>query len=124
MFDYDDFDINIKKTINLKKFSEIEKIISTRCFEVWYLLHFKYTTKYFNKTSEIEKKIEKYLSDSKYKKNVSYFEEILSKQETAVNNAKRLKKYHKDQGIEINTKEANPQTEVYRLVEYLNNLTK
>lgn len=119
VFDYDDFHKKIQSNIHRKKFRKIIKIISVRCFEVWYLSHFKYSTKYYRTTEEIEADISHEMGEE-YKKNKDYFPELLSKQSVAIENAKRLEKHHLELGNQIPSSDSNPITNVYELVEFLN----
>lgn len=119
VFDYDDFDEKIKNSINLKKYKNIEKIISTRCFELWYYLHFNYSAKFIKSTTELEKLLTEILKQE-YNKNKDYFSILLDKQNIAIKNAKKLEKYHTDAGNKLQTKDANPSTNVFKLVQFLN----
>ena len=42
----------------------------------------------------------------------------------AIKNAKKLERYQKDNNIKIGTVEANPSTEIYKIIEYLINITR
>ena len=52
-----------------------------------------------------------------YDKNVDIYPHINSKINEAIKKAKRLEKYQLDNGRVIGTVEANPNTEVYKIVE-------
>lgn len=121
VFDYDDFDDDIQRVIGMKKYNKVIKIISTRCFELWYLLHFKYTTSFISNTKMLEDELTGILG-KEYKKNISYFNDLLSLQGTAISNSKKLKEFHERNGTKELSSLCNPYTDVYRLVEYLNNL--
>jgi 2,4-dienoyl-CoA reductase-like NADH-dependent reductase (Old Yellow Enzyme family) len=54
-----------------KKNNKIAVIVNNPCFEFWFLLHFKQTSKYFSDYSELEKMLKKYLPN--YKKTENYF---------------------------------------------------
>lgn len=66
------------------------------CFELWFLLHFQYTTKEFNNGSII-KELTKNVPN--YKKNMNVFDKLYDKNVEAINNSKKLKKHHKNNGI-------------------------
>ncbi|MBS7528754.1 RloB domain-containing protein [Fusibacter paucivorans] len=122
VFDYDDFGSIIEQSVNRKKYNNIKKIISSRCFELWYLLHYKYTTKFISNTEELEEELSKLLGE-KYKKNISYFNRLISNQDDAIQNAKKLESYHEETGNRRYSNHHNPFTDVYKLVEYLNNVS-
>jgi len=120
VFDYDDFDKKIQSSIYKKKYKDINIIVSTRCFELWYILHFGYSASYIYSTPVLEKQLDQKLKE-KYDKSKCYFKKLLPLQAAAIENAKKLEVEHKKNGINLNTKDANPYTGVYKLVEYLNN---
>jgi len=123
VFDYDEFGQNILKSMELKKYEKIHKIVSTRCFELWYLLHYKYSTAFIQNTDGLEKQLSKYMK-CKYEKNKSYFKELFDKQEEAIKNAKELVIFHESNGVRPYSQEHNPYTDVFKLVEYLNTLKR
>lgn len=97
-------------------------IISVPCFEVWFLLHFNYSTAPFsdcgnssicgNVIKKLEKKIPKY---EKGMKDIPW-EELEINQKKAIQNAKKLKKHNEASGT------YNPSTNVYELVEAIKKL--
>lgn len=96
-------------------------ITCTPCFELWLLLHFKYTTKFYEKSGDktaadhLIKDLCKELPN--YNKNtVNWFHDLKNKFETAINHAKRLASHN------IQTKSINPATNMHELIEYLINL--
>lgn len=121
VFDHDDFGNDIRKSVDMKKYKDIMKIISSRCFELWYILHFKYSTAYISDTKKLENDLTKFLAEE-YCKNKSYFEKLLPYQDKAILNAKNLKVYHEKNETRVYSDECNPYTVVYELVEHLNNL--
>jgi len=90
---------------------------SNKDFELWILLHFleykKEDWKYIEKITEITKKDYK-----KWNCNIDFFREIIEeKLYTAIENWKKLEKYQKSRNI--NLKDKNPYTEVYKIFEEL-----
>jgi hypothetical protein len=88
---------------------------SNECFELWYILHFQYLVsgipraQYFN---ILDKFLEK-----KYQKNeIGLYHILLSKQNQAIANAKRLAAQYPNHNPALD----NPYTKVYELVELLN----
>ena len=62
-------------------------------------------------------KVKKYYP--KYEKNINIYMDINSKTSKAIENAKKLENYQKENNRIIGTVEANPNTEIYKIVEYL-----
>ena len=106
----------IKEAIQLAKKNHIKIITSSPCIEVWFLLHYAYTTANMN-NEEVIKSLKKYYP--KYEKNINIYPDVVKKIALAINRAKKLEKYQIDNNQTIGTVEANPNTEVYKIVEYL-----
>ncbi len=106
----------INKAMEFAKEKGIQIITSTPCVELWFLLHFEYTTANLT-NNEVIKILKKFYS--KYEKNINIFPNINSNINVAIENAKQLEKYQKDNNKKIGTVEANPNTEMYKIVEYL-----
>lgn len=115
-----DIDINKNKIINeaieYAKQVGIEVITSTPCIELWFLLHFDYTTKYLS-NEKVIKRLKVY--DKKYEKNYNIYPNIKDNVKTAIERAKKLEKYQLSNNRKIGTTYANPNTEMYKIVEYL-----
>lgn len=117
-----DTDVNTKKNkiikdaINLAKEKGIRIITSTPCIELWFLLHFEYTTARLSNNSVI-KRLKKYLP--KYEKNINIFPDIKDKVYEAIDRAKRLESFQLQNNKIIGMVEANPNTEMYKIVEEL-----
>lgn len=94
----------------------IKIISSTPSIELWFLLHYEYTTASMNNKNLINR-LKKYYHN--YDKNVDIYLDISDKTDKAIKNAKKLEKYQLDNGMVIGTVEANPNTEVYKIVEEL-----
>ena len=119
MFDTDiDVDKNkqIKKAIILARDNSIIPIISAPCVELWFLLHYEYTTAFISNIDAINRLKYYY---PKYEKNCNIYEDIKDKTEIAIKNAKKLEKYHQQNNNVLQTVETNPYTEMYKLVEEL-----
>lgn len=106
----------IKDAIQLAKNNDINVITSTPCFELWFLLHYGYTTKNMNGLDVI-KKLRSYYS--KYEKNINIYPEIVDNLNIAINRAEKLEKYQIENNYKIGSVLANPNTEVYKIVDYL-----
>ncbi len=106
----------IEDAIQLAKKNNIKVITSSPCFELWFLLHYDYTTANMN-NEEIIKRLKSYYP--KYAKNINIYPDIIEKIDSAIECAKKLEEYQIDNIRKIGTVEANPNTEVYKIVEYL-----
>lgn len=117
-----DVDIDYKKNKVIEEAKEfankhgIQIITSTPCIELWFLLHYDYTTAPLT-NNEVMKRLKKYYP--KYEKNINIYMDINSKTSKAIENAKKLENYQKENNRIIGTVEANPNTEIYKIVEYL-----
>ena len=89
---------------------------SNQCIELWFLLHFEYTTAWLS-NNDVINKLKKYYP--KYEKNINIFPEIKDKVSEAIKNAKKLESFQLDNDKIIGTVEANPSTEMYKIVEEL-----
>lgn len=94
--------------------------LSNPCFELWFLLHYTYSSS--NLTSEQAKNElkKKYIND--YDKSMSGIYSILEPhQHAAMFAAEQLRKYHSDNN---NDEMSNPSTNVDKLVDFLESLKK
>lgn len=106
----------IAEAIQLANRNNIKVITSTPCIELWFLLHYEYTTAYMNNKEVIRKLKTHY---PKYEKNVNLYSDIVENLESAIERAKILKSYQLNNNHIIGTVEANPNTEIYKIVERL-----
>ena len=105
----------IDEAIKSAKSNSIEVILSNPCFEVWYLQHFRYSTKSFQNNDEVLKELSKHIPE--YKKSGTYNELIQDKEKEAIKNSIRLEEYHKSNFWKHNLIYKNPSTEVYKIFE-------
>ena len=116
VFDKDSFsDEAFGNAINKAKAKGYKVAYSNEAFELWFLSHFHYYDMALGRDDYIVKLTEHL--KRKYRKNDLFMYEILlSRQEKAIKNAKKLlSKY-----IPVNPSNNNPSTTVFELVEYLN----
>lgn len=106
----------IDQAIQLARKNNIKIITSSPCFELWFLLHYDYTTANMD-SEEVIKRLKEYYP--KYEKNINIYPDIIKEIDLAIDRAKKLEKYQTDNNRRIGTVEANPNTEVYKIVEYL-----
>lgn len=111
----------IVNAIKLANKNNIKIITSSPCIELWFLLHYEYSTASMS-NDEVIKKLKNYYP--KYKKNINIYPDIKDKMDIAIKNAKKLERYQKDNNVKIGTVEANPSTEIYKVIEYLINITR
>lgn len=119
-----DIDFNKDKIISaankLAKDNHIKVISSNPSIEIWFLLHYEFTTSSMP-NSEVIKRIKKYYP--KYEKNINIYSDINKNTFIAIDRAKKLEKYQLENGKIIGTVSANPSTEMYKIVEdLLNNI--
>jgi hypothetical protein len=112
---------NFNKAFEIARDNGIEIAYSNQAFEIWYLLHFNYYDSALDRTQYCEKLSE--LLGQKYEKNDrDMYKKLIEKQPKAIENAKRLLKFHfEDKGRNDPAKD-NPSTTVYKLVEELNKM--
>lgn len=106
----------IEEAIQLAKKNNIKIITSSPCIELWFLLHYDYTTANMD-NEEVIKRLKEYYP--KYEKNINIYPDIIKGIDLAIERAKKLEKYQNDNNRRIGTVEANPNTEVYKIVKYL-----
>jgi len=94
--------------------------VSNPCFEIWFLIHFSYSTTSLSSYGDVKRELSKYLSD--YEKNKNVYGRLQSLQAKAILNAKQLEQHHKRECI-ASIRRSNPSTQIYMLVEYLNSLS-
>lgn len=124
-----DTDINPQKQQQLdnarklaKKF-KINIALSNPCFEIWYLLHFKYSTSCFGSNESLIQELKEYIPD--YDKNIDVFkivDEIKNNISYATANAMKLNDYHAELGRNLENIECNPSTQVFEVIEYIKNV--
>ena len=98
----------------------IEIIISNPCFEVWFIEHFGYTTKNFNSNAEVIDELKEKIPN--YTKSINLHPLIIDKTDIAINNCKKLENFHDSIGNIGMCR--NPSSEVYKIVETINNKQK
>ncbi len=111
--DKDDFPI--KKAASLAKTKKYKFIYSIPSIEIWFLLHFCYTSASMTPIETI-KKISLHLG-LPYKKKKDYYDILNPNQVFAIKNAKKLEQHHI--GQKTNLLDANPYTNMYLFIEEL-----
>lgn len=118
-----DTDVNQNKQDQIEEAKKIadkngvEIITSTPTFELWFLLHFRYTTKTFTSNSDLQNELKKHIPE--YEKNNNTYLSVKDSTGQAINNAKKLEEYQIDIGQALDNENCNPYTSVYKIVEEL-----
>jgi len=117
--------INSLKRKNKFKKTSIHAITSNPCFELWFLMHFTFSSKPYAATGHkssagcLIDDLRKYKIFENYSKSIcSYFNEIIDKMEMAIGNSERLL-----ENREENKHHLNPSTFVHELVIILKNIS-
>ncbi|MBA3046425.1 MAG: RloB family protein [Candidatus Thermoplasmatota archaeon] len=103
------------------KRKDIKTALSNPCFELWLLLHDEDINASFSRT-EIKRKLKRYIPD--YKEIDDLKIKLDVKLPVAIERAKRKKEVRERDGVEIYSKESNPVTEVYEVVEEIVKVSK
>lgn len=107
--------LKLQNLVNQRK--HIRFVISNPCFEIWYLLHFKYSTKPHIDSSSVISELRKHLNG--YEKTSDVNDCLRCLEDKAVFNAEKLCKYHTDQGHAWPSNQSNPRTDVHELMNML-----
>lgn len=109
-------DQELRAAMKLARQNNISVFLSNPCFEIWYLLHFRYSTKLYGSNEEVIKELCSYISD--YSKSKDVYDLIENKIDQALLNTKRLESYHLENGTNDRLKKL-PSTEAYKLIEMI-----
>ena len=88
----------IEEAIQLAKKNNIKIITSSPCFELWFLLHYDYTTANMD-SEEVIKRLKEYYP--KYEKNINIYPDIIKEIDLAIDRAKKIEKYQIDNNRRI-----------------------
>jgi hypothetical protein len=112
-----DVDQNTKENIEAARHitGPVHLCLSNPCFELWYLLHFEY---YNSKLTQKEAKDRLKVYIQNYEKSEDYSEKLIPLTLKAISNARRLNKQHEGK-IDLFNVKCNPSTQVFELVEYI-----
>lgn len=108
-----DRESELKNAILQSNKEHIKLYLSNPCFEIWFLLHFRYSTRQYSSNSEVIKELKEYMPG--YTKSDNVFDLLWPKLDTAISNSKKLDKYH-NQNNTINRIKKVPYTEVFNLM--------
>ncbi len=113
-----DLDCNEQKARIIEKLengSKIAKfIVSNPCLEVWFVLHFQYSTHVYSDGKEVLEDLRKHIPD--YPKNTDVAPRLSGSLETALENARKLVNHFDKLGYHWPSKECNPRTDVPEII--------
>ncbi len=102
----------------LAKKNSIIPILSNPCIEIWFMLHFDYSTHVYETYEEVANSLKNHID---YAKNRNFFDILFPHTTEAIANGKRLEKYHNQVNHDIYDYDCSPMTQVHCLVEMLMN---
>ena len=95
----------------------ISFVVTNPCFELWFLYHFRYTTKQYHNNEELILELKNYIEG--YKKTTNVNDYLSIRLNDAIKNAVRLEKYHVDACRSWPSNESNPRTDVHHLMDLI-----
>ena len=108
----------IKLVKELQKTSKnIRFITSNPCIEVWFILHFVYTTHQFKDSKEPKRELAKYIPG--YEESTDVAAVIRPKLETAAKNHEKLVSHYESIGTFWGDVECNPMTDIVEILKEL-----
>lgn len=121
IFDADNHtDPELQRFATKARRNNINFLFSNPSFEIWYLLHFAYSTAALS-NPELIQKLKQHLPT--YDKATCYFSYLLDKQESAIQHASRLNAHHEEQGHTLFSLSSNPSTQVPQLIAHIREKT-
>lgn len=120
IFDLDLDNAKVPQLVEAKALAgrkNIKILSSNPCFELWYLEHFKYTTKPFISSNALVQELKKYIPG--YAKNSCDFDLLYPKTKKAIANCRKLEEYHNKNGSTGLAEFNNPRTDFYKLIEII-----
>ncbi|MBR0372924.1 MAG: RloB domain-containing protein [Mogibacterium sp.] len=116
--DLDNQDGKAKEIRQLQAQNKIEEyIVSNPCFEVWYLLHYEYSTRLYMNADAVIRDLKKCCPD--YEKTLDMYSVLRDKLDEAIANAEKLEAYYEAEVHPHPDVNCNPYTDVHRLVKLL-----
>ena len=116
--DLDNKESKAKETQQMEAKNRIEKfIVSNPCFEIWYLLHYEYSTRSYMNADAVIRELKKHYPE--YEKISDMYPLLKDKMSEAVANAEKLEAYHKEEAYQHPDANCNPYTDVHSLIKIL-----
>ena len=102
--------------------NDISIALSNPCFELWFLLHFEYSTGHMKNYADVIKRLTTYFPG--YDKNVDVYGDLVDRLNTAIRNGKKLQRHHSENGaIQLLDVSVATYTNVWELVETIQKLS-
>ena len=114
VFDNDNYKY-IADAFALAEKNDIRIIYSNICFELWFLLHFKFTTSQFEKCNKLILQLKRHFPGYK-KASYKTYEKFNGIMTDAMENAKKLEDFHQKHSQRIPLWELNPYTNMHHLI--------
>lgn len=108
----------LKNASDHAKTEDIQIALSNPCIELWFLLHYKPIWSQLSR-HEVKSVLKTFIRD--YEKNKTINHLLEDKLGKAIDNAKKLNKTHGREGIELVSRESNPSSQVFQLIEFIRN---
>lgn len=99
------------------KNKNVKFIVSNPSFEVWFLLHYEYSTRSYMSADAVIKELRKHYPG--YEKTSDMYPILLDKVDDAITNAEKLEDYHNAEEHLHPDVNCNPHTDMHRLVTLL-----
>ena len=116
--DLDNKESKAKEIQQLEAKNRVEKfIVSNPSFEVWYLLHYEYSTRSYMNADAVIRELKKHYPG--YEKTSEMYPLLKEKIDEAIVNAEKLEDYHKAEEHSHPDANCNPYTDVHNLVKIL-----
>lgn len=105
----------------LKRNSKIARfIVSNPCFEVWFVLHYHYSTHVYSDGDEVVKDLRRFIPE--YQKNTEVTAILTGKLDTAMENARKLVEHYEELGFSWPSIACNPRTDVPEIINEIRRL--
>lgn len=116
--DLDNKESKAKEIQQLEAKNRVEKfIVSNPTFEVWYLLHYEYSTRSYMNADAVIRELKKHYPG--YEKTLDMYPLLKDRMGNAIANAEKLEKYHNAEEHLHPDVKCNPSTDAYKLVEMI-----
>lgn len=116
--DLDNKESKAKEIQQLEAKNGVEKfIVSNPCFEVWYLLHYEYSTRSYINADAVIRELKKHFPG--YEKTSDMYPVLKGNMDEAIANAEKLEEYHKVEEHMHPDTACNPYTDVHKVVNVL-----
>lgn len=116
--DLDNKESKAKEIQQLEAKKRVEKfIVSNPSFEVWYLLHYEYSTRSYMNADAVIRELKKHYPE--YEKTSDMYSILKNKMSEAIANAEKLEAYYNVEEHLHPDVDCNPSTDVHKLVKLI-----